>query len=413
MNKLSLRLYEKINIALFSMMISSFFIFNLSGVLSSLSIIVFTGMIFLVYAYSNHWKIRVPIEKFHIFIMIFSFFCFLSSLWARDGAVARSMGITIFELLICMSIIFSCFIKLPSVEFLLKALMWSGVIVGLYTVYFYGIPTFFSMLSGTIRIGNDYANSNAIGMWGAVCSVVFFYFILREHKFKYIAIIIPICLVAMSQSRTALIELLVGIFLIIIFKYKNHKNTLKSIFGIVFAIIITIMIIYFMSKLDIFAGLNERMASLFDFLGGESVQEGSVIQRQIYIKTGLDEFFKHPIFGIGIGNSYFITQNVTGHSTYLHNNFVELLSCGGIVGFLLYYGLTASMLIKLWKYSRRNIDFAEICLIILLIKTFSDYGTISYYSKQGYIILLICAMMLYFNKAQNKMYYIDKNTFKR
>lgn len=76
MNKLSLRLYEKINIALFSMMISSFFIFNLSGVLSSLSIIVFTGMIFLVYAYSNHWKIRVPIEKFHIFIMIFSFFCF-------------------------------------------------------------------------------------------------------------------------------------------------------------------------------------------------------------------------------------------------------------------------------------------------------------------------------------------------
>lgn len=398
MNNQRLFLTEKINIILFSIMIASFFIFNMIGSFSSLSIVAFSGVMFLVYALSHNCKIHIPFNYFHLYILCFAVFCIMSSAWAEDGRASRTMGITIIELLICMSVVFICFQDLPSVEYLLKAIMWSGVIIGIYTIYYYGISKFMGMLTGTLRIGNDYSNANAVGMWGAICAVLFLFFILQKWSWKYIAVIIPICLVAMSQSRTALIQLLIGSFLIIYFRYRYSTSFFKGLFKIAIALLVFVFVVYSISKLEIFEGINERMNSLFAFMSGESVREGSVVQRQLYIKAGWKVFIKHPLFGIGIANSHIITSGVTGHSTYLHNNFVELLACGGIIGFFLYYGLTIHMMTRLWKFSKQGISSSDICFVILLLKTIADYGTVSYYSKQGYVILLVCCLQLFHQK---------------
>ena len=200
------KIYDRVSWLLLLIMCSSFLIYNTSQ-LSTISVAMCCGLLLCTMALRNRGRIRVPITLFHVMVMLFALFCFVSSLWAVNGTESRSKAITIVQILICMTIVFWRYCDSESSRDILSVIMWSSVIVTLYSLYYYGISRFLAMASGTVRIGNDYANSNAIGMWAAISAVLFIYFILNEGmKLKYIAVIMPIMLVAFSQSRTAFIE---------------------------------------------------------------------------------------------------------------------------------------------------------------------------------------------------------------
>lgn len=391
------RMYDRVSWLLLLVMCSSFLIYNTSQ-LSTISVALCCGLLFCVMAIRNRGRICVRLTIFHGMVMSFAMFCFVSSLWAANGAESRSRAITIIEILFCMTIVFWRYCDSESSREILSVIMWSSVVVTIYSLYFYGGSRFFAMASGIIRIGNDYANANAIGMWAAISAVLFVYFILGEGmKLKYIAIIMPILLVAFSQSRTAFIELIIGILLVVFFRYREKKQFLKGVFHIVFAILIIVAVIFFVSRFQVFSGLNERIQSLVDYSQGKSVREASVIQRELYIQAGWKQFLKTPILGVGIGNTDQITMTVTGRSTYLHNNFIELLASGGIIGFGIYYGIILYLIIKLIPFALKKESFSDACLIVLIVHTIADYGTVSYYTKGTYFILVLCFLQVYIN----------------
>ena len=391
------RMYDRVSWLLLLVMCSSFLIYNTSQ-LSTISVALCCGLLFCVMAIRNRGRICVRLTIFHGMVMSFAMFCFVSSLWAANGAESRSRAITIIEILFCMTIVFWRYCDSESSREILSVIMWSSVVVTIYSLYFYGGSRFFAMASGIIRIGNDYANANAIGMWAAISAVLFVYFILGEGmKLKYIAIIMPILLVAFSQSRTAFIELIIGILLVVFFRYREKKQFLKGVFHIVFAILIIVAVIFFVSRFQVFSGLNERIQSLVDYSQGKSVREASVIQRELYIQAGWKQFLKTPILGVGIGNTDQITMIVPGRSTYLHNNFIELLASGGIIGFGIYYGIILYLIIKLIPFALKKESFSDACLIVLIVHTIADYGTVSYYTKGTYFILVLCFLQVYIN----------------
>lgn len=394
------RWYERIKWAILLILVSSFYMYNTSS-FSSLSIVLFSGLLFCVHVVQNKGIIQVPLTAFHVMVLGFSLFCFASALWANDSSAAISKGVTVLEILVCMSIVYWCFLDKLSARDLLTAIMWSGVIVAIYSIYYYGVPTFFAMVTGSTRIGNDYANSNAIGMWSAICVVLFCYFILNEGwKWRYCMIVMSILLVAMSQSRTALIETVVGILMVLFFRYRDQRNFFNGLIKVLFALCAAFCVLMLMSQISVFSGLTERMQSLFNYYKGNKVSESSVIQRSLYIQAGLAQFKKTPIFGIGIGNTYQVTLAATGHNTYLHNNFIELLTAGGIVGFGLYYVSVIYLIVKLLPCALRKNSVSDACLIILFIHTISDYGTVSYYMKGHYFILVACFLQVYFNQMK-------------
>lgn len=399
------KIYDKVSWLLLLVMCSSFLIYNTSQ-LSTISVAMCCGLLLCVMALANQGCIRVQITIFHGMVMLFAIFCFVSSLWAANGAESRSKAITIIEILFCMTIVFWRYCDNESSRDILSVIMWSSAIVTLYSLYFYGVSRFLAMASGSVRIGNDYANANAIGMWAAISAVLFIYFILNEGmRLKYIAIIMPIMLVAFSQSRTAIIELIVGIFLVVIFRYRDKKKFLKGFFRIIFALLIIVAVVSFVSQFQVFSGLDERMMSWFEYSQGKSVREGSVIQRELYIQAGWNQFLKTPILGVGIGNTNQITMAATGHSTYLHNNFIELLASGGIIGFGIYYGIILYLIIKLIPFALKKESVSDACLIVLIVHTIADYGTVSYYTKGTYFILVLCFLQVYINyKGIKKMY---------
>ncbi len=363
--------------------------FNNSS-LSSISVLLFTGLMFFIYAYAGKGKIQIQITKYHIMVAVFALFCLCSAVWAEDGSSAISDGVSVFEILACMSVVFCCFRNAGSARGMLTALMWSGPILALYTVYYYGPSQIIKMVSGSVRLGNDYANANTIGVWAAISTVLFYYFILHNGwKWKYCAVALPVALVALSQSRKAVAVLIFALILVQFFRNGFQKQGLKGLIRLILGLTTMTIGLILLLRTQLFAGTVQRILDGFgndnDFGQGDSVSS-----RIGYIQAGLEQFLKTPILGIGIRNSYFLTRNVTGLTTYLHNNFVELLACGGIVGFCLYYRITGHLVLKLWRSMRREEEYSDICFVILIMYTCMDFGAVSYYRKETYLLFLIC-----------------------
>lgn len=378
-------------------MISCFFIFDMTSV-SSISIIVTIFVLLCAIVLQNAGKVQIVVEQFHIRCFIFAGFCLMSSVWAWEPSYSIDRGITIIETLICMSIVFLLYQESLSIDGFLVGIMWSGVVICVYTIAYYGAENFVVMSENASRLGNDFANSNAIGMWMAVVIVIYVDKILnKKWNFQNIFLVFPIILMAMSQSRTALAETLIGIVILIILRFGGDGEVLKRISSVIFALLLVFMLLYFLSKLEIFSGISKRMLEYFTGTGRTG---GSLTQRAEYREIGWNQFLRTPLLGIGIGNSYELTARYSSHATYLHNNFLELLAGGGIIGFGIYYSIHLYLVKNLFCIRKNDPENANtnICIAIIIMHTVSDWGTVCYYKKYTYLIFVLCFLQLYISK---------------
>lgn len=381
-------------------LISSFFIFDMTA-LSSISILICDGILFTLILMKKGTRLKVSINRFHKATLLFVAFCFFSAIWALNPYKAIANGITILEILVSISIIGMYYQDSYNTNTILKCIFWSGIVISVYTITFYGFETFKYMLLNSERVGNDYANANAIGMWMAITVTVGVWLIaFYGFRLKYCAIALPFFIVALAQSRTALIEAIIGVLLILFLRYRNQKNVLRTIGKMILIIIGIIGILILLSKLAIFDGILMRMEQLIQMFTGGSDADSSSLVRSAYIKLGFEQFLRTPLFGIGMGSTYILTGQYSTHSTYLHNNFVEVLASGGIIGFVCYYSMHAYIIKELFKKLKSNNPETIICFVLIVIHTLADYGTVCYYKKYNYLILFVCFFQIYFSKRE-------------
>ena len=387
--------------ALVTFMIVSFYIFETAS-WGRYVIFGITILITLLYAANNVFKIPLVLNRpFHIHVAAFAIFCFASSIWAWNSAAAISKGITIFSILICYSLIYPYFQQKGNIDLLLDAFMFSGYGIALYTVIYYGTSGITSMLTGNIRLGNDFTNANSIGLIAATSCIIQFSYLLKREKKKYTIFLIP-CIIALaiSQSRKAMIMLVVGIAFLIMTKGTNRASILKKVFNLMLGVLAVFLLIYVMSQLDIFSGVFRRFETLFESINGTRAED----IRSIYRRIGMQQFYKTPIFGIGIGNSLDLLESVGHRRTYLHCNFVEILSSGGIIGFVIYYSIYIKLIVGLWKYRRYRSTTTNLCIVLLFLMLIMDYGMVTYYDKQQYLYFMCFFLQLELIKED---YYAD------
>ncbi|EOU1884069.1 MAG: O-antigen ligase family protein [Clostridium perfringens] len=357
-----------------------------------------TILIFILSAYDSKGKIRIKITSFQVLVFMFSLFCIISSIWSYSATLAIEKGVTIFEILVCMSLLYLHYSKYKSIDGLIKAVMYGGGIVSIYTFYYYGIKNVFNAVVTGIRLDSGFANINVVGMSCTLSIIIAIFYAINDKVGPYLLLIIPeIIVVAASGSRKALIMLVLGILLVIV-----TRVTTKNIFKTVIKTIIICVCIYYIAPyfLSLFSGINERMQGIFALITGQGRIDHSTIVRQEMIHTGIEQFKKTPILGIGIGNARFL--NIGGYY-YLHNNYVELLTCGGILGFILYYSIYLVVIINLIKYKLFSNKISIIVFIMIINFLVMDYGAVSYYSKTTYFYLMIFYLHISNIKKQDKL----------
>jgi O-antigen ligase len=371
-----------------TVLFSSFVIFD-SNVYISYILIGITGLIFIVMTFKYNYKLPISVDTYQYHILVFIAYCAITGLWAKDASASIGKAISVFEIMICMTVLYCHYSRKNSVLELLEVIRYAGYIISIYAVSFYGMDTIRSTIAAEGRLDSDFANINTIAVLAAISIVLtFFQLMYYRISFSMILSIPEIIMVAATGSRKGFMIVVLGIILLFIFKYASH-NLFKTILRYILIAILLIIVFRFILMLPIFFGVEERMKGLIATFTGSGTIEHSALLRKEYIEAGIEQFKKTPIFGIGIGNSGYILMNAYGKNTYLHNNFVEMLASGGVVGFLIYYAMFLWPICIIWKYRKFGDSCKVAVIILMIILLIMDFGQVSYYSKTTYFYLMV------------------------
>ena len=322
--------------------------------------------------------------------ILFAFWGVLSVLWAQDSnaTLDRAFDLVCNVIFLIISYDFFIHAKINKATFI-STFIIVGLAFSIYILSYYGISNYFSMLTSGRRVGREIINVNFIGLISTTTFILIIYSVLNKiysHKLMLLSAIIPLITALGSGSRKALIGLAIGSILVFLFYMKGRMSRKKIVISvlIVLAAILTINII---KTVPYFETIFNRTKAMMTTLNDEStITDQSTYTRKQYIEEGLKTFLNHPITGIGLNNSGYITKEISGQEAYLHCNYVELLACVGIVGFLLYYCIYLMILKKALKSS---IKLPIIMIIILLI---IEIGAVTYYeikTTMHFILILI------------------------
>ena len=321
--------------------------------------------------------------------LLFSLFCFLSCLWTIDPNESFGRCITLFLITInifisyntiknyqLLNLVFYSIIVVTYVNFLI-----SFGLLG-YSAEFYNFWRFqgtrynpndlailmiFSVLSSIILSSRVYKKFNSIIQFIIFLNVPISIFI--------------IFLLLMSKKGIIFGGILFFLFFLKSFINIKDKKIILNYFLIVLAIYLVQDYISF--EYNIINQLNLVLARLTEFFYFEGT---STEQRIDYIYLGYDMFKNKILFGNGIGAFKSI------YGTYSHNNYIDLLSGVGIVGFSIYYSIFIKLLerFKSFLYFKKNFIYFIYILVLLAM----DTAYVGYYSKFNILMLLVLSIFL-------------------
>lgn len=367
---------------------------------------IFLGISVFIYFlnYLKSKQVLFPIDAYQRHMIVLMCFTLISSLWAISSSDAIEKGITFFQIFVSFSLVYMYYNKADNIDNLLSAIKWAGYIISIYTIYFFGIEGLISSTLAT-RLANSFSNVNSIGLICALsCVIQVFQLTNKGPKYQIAFMALPILVISATQSRKALLFLLIGVFAVIAFCNKK-RNAVKTIIGIATAAIIVFIMISAVSSLEIFSGLNNRMQLMLSAVNGEGAVDHSTQIRNEMVQLGIEWWKRYPIGGVGIGSPHILAQQFVGADHYLHNNFVELLCGGGLVGFCIYYFNHFYLLFKLFRYRAVDYRNSMFSIIWILLMLFMDYGMVSYYSKDQWFYLMVIFLNVRF--LRKKVYKIQ------
>ena len=336
---------------------------------------------------------KVPVNNngFITYILVFLLFCVASRLWAEDPSLSTNKINGLLFIFVGMISVHLSFWGYTTIEDLLKAIMYGGYLVILYTFLRYGLGGIIRLAANDVRITNDLFNANTIGMCAAYALVINIYFVFYEHlKLRDIFMLPAFVLLIVSQSRKAIIIVALGVVGIFILRNLNKKSFGLSFLKLLGGLLALGILFVAISRLAFMQPIMNRLTEILEMLAGTGTRStNSAWIRFAYIDLGIELFKHNPILGIGIGNANIYTQLYYHHNHYLHNNYVELLSCGGIIGFIIYYSMHLYLVINYFKYRKFRDREYDICLVLLISNLVIDYGIVSYYDKANYLFLFV------------------------
>ncbi|WP_350022543.1 O-antigen ligase family protein [Turicibacter sanguinis] len=350
---------------------------------------------------------KINLNSYFLFMGMFVIYTWMTCLWALEIELAVEKSITLTLLFITGILMYNFFYDIQDNKFIIKSLFWAGIFLALYTIFYYGISDFFLRLAQGGRIGGEILNENSLGMYTGIAVIISFYYVwIKNKKIYYLILVIPFVVAMSTGSRKAVILIVMGIGILILCQMEN-KIRLKQI------LIIPIIIIgiALAMKSPIFYVTNQRMEALFNSITGDGKIDNSIKIRNEMIRIGSNQFKETPFLGIGMGNARLISKNELGKDAYLHNNFIELLVNGGIIGFIIYYLMYLVIIIKLLPHVKNKNDLAIITFIIIFTRIVMDYGSVSYYTKINniYIILGFSTIDILDKNKKNKLILLIKD----
>ena len=355
-------------------------------------------------ALANNGILRIRLHPYHFFLLFFATYTALSSLWGLRSSDAIGKASTLFQILACVSVLFIHYDKTVNPRPLYLAIMWSGYFVTIYAILVYGMDTLLASAQD-VRVGNEFNNINSVAMTAAISCMFQWNELLNKRSIWSTVFVIPaVILITATQSRKAFVMLFAGIVLLYVVKTMGQKGFAKKLLKLLAYFVVLIVAMTLLFRLPIFSGSLERMGQLLNFWSNEGKVDHSTIERNEMMELGFRYWKENPLFGVGIGCPHILSAAHLNRDAYLHNNFIELLCGGGIVGFVLFYSMYVYLAYSIFKYRNADPETAYLLLTWLALLLVMDYGSVSYYTKtRWYYLAIIFISLDYLRRKHREM----------
>lgn len=335
--------------------------------------------------------------------LVFWGYYFLSMIWAsdyRDTISQINSAIKILGLFLYIPLIIE---DRKDIEKVLKTIISALIVTCIIVLIKTPLEEY-----GSSRLGNIVGlNRNRLGMITASGFLFSLYFIkeifvkkeIVENKQKEIKNVIIYILFAvlflsialLTGSRKALLLAILG-YAFFEFLTMNRKKFPRKI--MIMLAFFTIVFIAIFAVPQVYKALGVRIIKNIQMITGtleDRSTDTSLQARNFFISKAIILFKENPILGYG-GNNFITYMREIEHKNqaYSHNNFWELLSTLGIIGFVIYYGFWLSVIYKNIKIYKKTKDrLTLIILINLILLVFLDYWVVSYILDFNAIILAL------------------------
>ncbi len=357
--------------------------------ISNIVFVIYGILVFFNIFQSNHGKITLKNTQFFLPIFLLAV---VTIPIAINSSLAVEKAQTLALLIILFIMIYNTYHTEGNYNYILIGFLIGGTILSVRVVSLYGIALIGNSMSIGMRVGRDILQLTYLGRYTYIAAIVALY--LAYYKGKRIMFVLyAFCgfICVSSESRQSLITLIVVTTLL--FLWKDFSK--KKIYSLI-RVMIVIAIVISLFRLPVLQAVTRRLIDGLTLQQTQYAGSFSDVKRIEMIRQGLIVFIHNPIFGIGLGGAREVVTGIISEYKYLHNNYAELLCCGGILGFIAYY----SIYVVLFKRVRKTIilkgknDELVLSIALLLGQLISDMFAVNYYGKIQYIIFAYCFLSL-------------------
>lgn len=193
------------------------------------------------------------------------------------------------------------------------------------------------------------------------------------------------------------------IFLYILLLFKADKKGRRHIFAytVVFAAVVIVTFIAMLEIPVLYNAIGVRMEGLIENLMGKGGDSSSEIREKIR-NLAFGKWLDKPFFGYGFDSFKYLALSEVGYFFYSHCNFTELLYCGGVFYFILYYCFFLRLLKK--SLCNKNIPapYKAFTVGVVLSLLVFDYGAVSYNATTQICMLMMANCATFVSKTPVK-----------
>lgn len=352
---------------------------------------------------------QLKISPLVIWYALFVIWYFASVLWAKDTSFIFAYFNQFIQIIAVFLILPQRMKNFDDIFTLIKLIILSLF----YSALILFIKTPLSAW-GTERIGEAIGlHPNDIGIRFATGLLLCIGMLTVKKNSKIVKIfhiVLSACfllVVLFSGSRKSIALALLGILGYFIFSKPYHMTNKQSIKRLILLIAVCLIVAF-----TIYLSFNNEM--LYSVIGkrletmlGGSESDASINERNEFIGFAITLFTAHPVLGYG-GNNFvkYMYEINFSHKAYCHNNFLEILSTLGIIGFLIYYcfifALAFRYIVALRTLKDNNIKkLLSLFFTILILEVAISWWDVNYMDEFIHIIFALIYFGLDIYKKNN------------
>lgn len=248
----------------------------------------------------------------------------------------------------------------------------------LITAYYLKNIDQIALAKDTSRFVTDTMNPNVLGMFCSAILFIMLYFKNEQRNIyskiiSYLSIFLIVYLIIVSSSRGAIIPLIFTLIIYYIGYIKNKKLTYLDV-AILFLTIAVVIVLFIFTSDDIVNILGESFTRLYNTIVEDRIiYDKSFIARiaaQVISLIAIISDFPAILFGFGFDGIglYNATKKISFGVQTSDNQYVDVLSSTGLIGFTLMVSIIVKMLnrIKMLKNIEFNLYNSVVCVFIFI-----------------------------------------------